>query len=113
MDWREMTVAGVPARVFRISFTGEMSFEINVQANFGLHVWEKLFEAGEKYNLTPYGTETMHILRAEKGFIIAGQDTDGSVHPYDLGMGWAVSQQKPFSFIGKRGWRVKIVLREP
>ena len=107
-----MTVAGVPARVFRISFTGEMSFEINVQANFGLHVWEKLFEAGEKYNLTPYGTETMHILRAEKGFIIAGQDTDGSVHPYDLGMGWAVSQQKPFSFIGKRGMAREDCVRE-
>ncbi|WP_028300089.1 sarcosine oxidase subunit alpha [Oceanospirillum beijerinckii] len=103
MDWREMQVAGVPARVFRISFTGELSFEINVQANYGLHVWEKLFEHGAKYNLTPYGTETMHILRAEKGFIIAGQDTDGSVHPYDLGMGWCVSPNKPFSFIGKRG----------
>lgn len=103
MDWKPMTVAGVPARVFRISFTGELSFEINVQANYGMHVWKKLFEHGEKYNLTPYGTETMHILRAEKGFIIAGQDTDGSVHPYDLGMGWAVSMNKPFSFIGKRG----------
>ncbi|MEC8482610.1 MAG: aminomethyltransferase family protein, partial [Pseudomonadota bacterium] len=105
MDWKPMTVAGVPARVFRISFTGELSFEINVQANYGLHVWEKLFEHGAKYNLTPYGTETMHILRAEKGFIIAGQDTDGSVHPYDLGMGWAVSMNKPFSFIGKRGMK--------
>jgi sarcosine oxidase, subunit alpha len=103
MDWKEMTVAGIPARVFRISFTGELSFEINVQANYGMHVWEKLFEKGEKYDLTPYGTETMHILRAEKGFIIAGQDTDGSVHPYDLGMSWAVAQSKPFSFIGKRG----------
>jgi sarcosine oxidase subunit alpha len=112
MDWREMEVAGVPARVFRISFTGELSFEINVQANFGLHVWEKLFEHGAKYNLTPYGTETMHILRAEKGFIIAGQDTDGSVHPYDLGMGWAVSQQKPFSFIGKRGMAREDCMRE-
>ncbi|WP_428634714.1 sarcosine oxidase subunit alpha [Sedimenticola sp.] len=103
MEWRSGTVAGVPARVFRISFTGELSFEINVQANYGLYVWEKLFEHGEKYNLTPYGTETMHILRAEKGFIIAGQDTDGSVTPLDLGMGWCVANQKPFSYIGKRG----------
>jgi sarcosine oxidase subunit alpha len=103
MDWKPMTVAGVPARVFRISFTGELSFEINVQANYGLHVWKALFEMGAEFNLTPYGTETMHILRAEKGFIIAGQDTDGSVHPFDLGMSWAVSMQKPFSFIGKRG----------
>ncbi len=103
MDWKQVTVAGVPARVFRISFTGELSFEINVQANYGMHVWKALFEAGEEFNLTPYGTETMHILRAEKGFIIAGQDTDGSVHPFDLGMPWAVAMKKPFSFIGKRG----------
>ncbi|MGR0278663.1 sarcosine oxidase subunit alpha family protein [Marinomonas dokdonensis] len=103
MDWKQITVAGVPARVFRISFTGELSFEINVQANYGMAVWEQLIAAGEKYGITPYGTETMHILRAEKGFIIAGQDTDGSVTPYDLGMGWCVSNQKPFSYIGKRG----------
>ena len=112
MDWKEMTVAGVPARVFRISFTGELSFEINVQANFGLHVWEQVFEHGAKYNITPYGTETMHVLRAEKGFIIVGQDTDGSVHPYDLGMGWAVAQQKPFSFIGKRGMAREDCIRQ-
>jgi len=103
MDWREGTVAGVPARVFRISFTGELSYEVNVQANYGLQVWEKLFEAGARYNLTPYGTETMHILRAEKGFIITGQDTDGSVTPIDLGMDWCVSNSKSFSYIGKRG----------
>jgi len=103
MDWKAATVKNVPARIFRISFTGELSFEINVQANYGMRVWKAVMAAGEAYNLTPYGTETMHILRAEKGFIIAGQDTDGSVHPYDLGMGWAVSPKKPFSFIGKRG----------
>ncbi|AEF54348.1 sarcosine oxidase subunit alpha [Marinomonas posidonica] len=103
MDWKHITVAGVPARVFRISFTGELSYEINVQANYGMQVWKALFEHEETFNLTPYGTETMHILRAEKGFIIAGQDTDGSVHPFDLGMPWAVAMKKPFSFIGKRG----------
>ncbi|WP_294901297.1 sarcosine oxidase subunit alpha family protein [Tatumella sp. UBA2305] len=102
MDWREGMVAGVPARVFRISFTGELSFEINVQANYAKHVWETLFRHGEKYNLTPYGTETMHVLRAEKGFIIAGQDTDGSMTPMDLGMQWCVANDKPFSWIGKR-----------
>ena len=90
MDWREGTVAGVPARVFRISFTGELSYEINVQANHAMHVWKALFEKGEKYGLTPYGTETMHVLRAEKGFVIIGQDTDGSVTPEDLGMQWCV-----------------------
>jgi sarcosine oxidase subunit alpha len=103
MDWRSGTVAGVPARVFRISFTGELSYEVNVQANYGLAVWEAIIEAGAEFNITPYGTETMHVLRAEKGFIIVGQDTDGSVHPYDLDHGWAVVNTKPFSFIGKRG----------
>ncbi|MCW4149403.1 sarcosine oxidase subunit alpha family protein [Halomonas sp. 18H] len=102
MDWREGKVADVPARVFRISFTGELAYEINVQANYALHVWETLFAHGEKYELTPYGTETMHVLRAEKGFIIAGQDTDGSVTPEDLGMYWAIGYDKPFSWIGKR-----------
>ncbi len=112
MDWKQATVAGVPARIFRISFTGELSFEINVQANYGMHVWEKLIEHGAKYDITPYGTETMHILRAEKGFIITGQDTDGSVHPYDLGMAWCVGNNKPFSFIGKRGMALEDCARE-
>lgn len=102
MDWREGTVAGVPARVFRISFTGELSYEINVQANHAMHVWEALFEKGGKHGLTPYGTETMHVLRAEKGFIIVGQETDGSVTPEDLGMQWCVGYKKPFSWIGRR-----------
>ncbi|MFC0338215.1 sarcosine oxidase subunit alpha [Kushneria avicenniae] len=102
MDWKEGNVAGVPARVFRISFTGELAYEINVQANYAMQVWKTLFEHGEKYNLTPYGTETMHVLRAEKGLIIVGQDTDGSVTPEDLGMHWAIGYDKPFHWIGKR-----------
>lgn len=103
MDWKSATVAGVPARIFRVSFTGELSYEINVEASYAMHVWSALVEHGEQYDLTPYGTEAMHVLRAEKGFIITGQDTDGSVHPRDLGMSWAVAGDKPFSFIGKRG----------
>ncbi|MDF7652023.1 sarcosine oxidase subunit alpha family protein [Pantoea sp. Acro-805] len=112
MDWREGKVADVPARVFRISFTGELAYEINVQANYALHVWRVLFEHGAKYNLTPYGTETMHVLRAEKGFIIGGQDTDGSMTPHDLGMEWCVGNDKPFSWIGKRSHSRSDVLRE-
>ena len=104
MDWIEAKVAGVKARIFRISFTGELSFEINVQANYGLHTWKAVMAAGEEFNLTPYGTETMHILRAEKGFIIVGQDTDGSVTPQDLDMNWVVGKNKEFSFLGKRSW---------
>ncbi|HMB75113.1 MAG TPA: sarcosine oxidase subunit alpha, partial [Kiloniellaceae bacterium] len=94
-------VAGVPARVFRISFTGESSYEINVPASFGQAVWTAVMTAGEEFAITPYGTEAMHVLRAEKGFIIVGQETDGSVTPIDLGMDWIVSKTKP-DFIGKR-----------
>ncbi|SFV32100.1 sarcosine oxidase subunit alpha family protein [Hyphomicrobium facile] len=104
MDWREGTVAGVPARVFRISFSGELAFEVNVDANYGHHVWEALMDGGREFDITPYGTETMHVLRAEKGFIIVGQDTDGSMTPLDLDMAWAVGMKKPFSFIGKRSF---------
>lgn len=111
MEFRTGQVAGVDARVFRISFTGELSFEINVPAQYGQYVWEKLFEHGAAYGLTPYGTETMHVLRAEKGFIIVGQDTDGSVTPQDLGMHWAVASSKPFSFLGKRGMQREDCLR--
>ena len=94
------TVAGLPARVFRISFTGEAGFEINVPARCGLALWQALMTAGEKYAITPFGTEAMHVLRAEKGYIIVGQETDGSVTPIDLGMDWIVSKKK--DFIGRR-----------
>ncbi|TLX53856.1 sarcosine oxidase subunit alpha [Stutzerimonas nosocomialis] len=112
MSWKEGRVGGVPARVFRISFTGELSYEVNVQADYALGVWERLIEAGKPYDLTPYGTETMHVLRAEKGFIIVGQDTDASVTPDDLNMGWAVGRNKPFSWIGWRGMNRADTLRE-
>jgi sarcosine oxidase subunit alpha len=100
MSYREGTVAGVPARVMRISFSGELAYEVNVNANAARHVWEALMAAGAADSVTPYGTETMHVLRAEKGFIIVGQDTDGSVTPIDLGMDWIVSKKK--DFIGQR-----------
>ncbi len=100
MSLRNGTVAGVPARIMRISFSGEMSFEINVPSNTGAHVWQALMEAGKEFDITPYGTETMHVLRAEKGYIIVGQDTDGSITPYDLGMGGMVSKTK--DFLGRR-----------
>ena len=112
MTWKEGNVGGVPARVFRISFTGELSYEVNVQANYALGVWEKIIAAGKKHGLTPYGTETMHVLRAEKGFIIVGQDTDGSVTPDDLGMGWCVGRTKPFSWSGWRGMNREDCLKE-
>lgn len=102
MDWRPGTVAGLAARIFRVSFSGELSYELNVEAGYGRHLWEAVMAAGAEFDITPYGTETMHVLRAEKGFIIVGQETDGSVTPIDLGMGWALGMKKPFSFLGKR-----------
>ncbi|MFF8605569.1 sarcosine oxidase subunit delta family protein [Streptomyces sp. NPDC015346] len=101
MAWREATVAGIEARVCRISFSGELAFEINVSPWQGLALWEAVYEAGAPYGITPYGTETMHVLRAEKGYPIIGQDTDGTVTPQDLGMSWVVSKKKP-DFVGKR-----------
>jgi len=101
MSMQELPVAGIPARVFRISFTGGIAFEINVRARHGLALWEALADAGKEHGLCPYGTETMHVLRAEKGFIIAGQDTDGTVTPMDLGMDWIVSKKKG-DFLGRR-----------
>jgi len=100
MSYREGTVAGVAARVMRISFSGELAYEVNVPANMGRAVWEALMAAGAEFEITPYGTETMHVLRAEKGYIIVGQDTDGSITPYDLGMGGLVAKSK--DFLGKR-----------
>ena len=100
MQLREAVCAGVPCRIFRISFTGEMSFEINVPADYGRYVWDRIVEQGADLAITPYGTEAMHVLRAEKGFIVVGQETDGSVTPGDLGMEWLLSKSK--DFIGKR-----------
>jgi len=100
MSFRAGTVAGVAARVMRISFSGEIGYEINVPANCGRHVWEAVMSAGAQYGITPYGTETMHVLRAEKGYIIVGQDTDGSVTPIDLGMDAMLAKSK--DCLGKR-----------
>ncbi|SEP06956.1 sarcosine oxidase subunit alpha family protein [Aquisalimonas asiatica] len=100
MAVREGHVAGVPARVQRASFSGELTFEISVPADHGLFLWEGAFALGERYGITPYGTEAMHVLRAEMGFIIVGQDTDGAVSPLDLGMQGVISDRK--DCLGKR-----------
>ncbi|UGS37052.1 Sarcosine oxidase subunit alpha [Capillimicrobium parvum] len=103
MAWRTATVAGVPARVCRISFSGELAYEINVRAWYATGVWEALVAAGQGDGITPYGTETMHVLRAEKGYPIIGQETDGTVTPQDLGMDWIVSKKKA-DFVGMRSF---------
>ena len=101
MSVREGYVADVPARLFRVSFTGELGFEVNVPSGDGRHVWEAILETGKTFGITPYGTETMHVLRAEKGYIIVGQETDGTVAPDDVGLSWAVGKAKK-DFVGKR-----------
>jgi len=101
MSFKEGLIDDIKCRVMRISFTGELSYEINIQANYGKAVWEKCMEAGKEFKITPYGTEAMHLLRAEKGFVIVGQETDGTITPIDLQMDWIVSKKK-YDFIGKR-----------
>ena len=101
MAIRQDQICGVPVRLFRVSFTGELGFEINVPASYGAALWKILMAQGAEYGITPYGTEAMHVLRAEKGFIIVGQDTDGTVTPSDAGLDWAVGKKKP-DFVGKR-----------
>lgn len=103
MAWRDTTLDGVHVRIGRVSFSGELAYEVNVMGWYATAVWERLIEAGQQYGITPYGTETMHVLRAEKGYPIIGQDTDGTVTPQDLGMSWAVSKKKP-DFVGKRSF---------
>ena len=98
----ECEVCGIPARLFRVSFTGELGFEINVPADYGRAVWEAVWEQAKPLGACAYGTEAMHVMRAEKGYIIVGQDTDGTVTPHDAGLSWAIAKSKP-DFVGKRG----------
>ncbi|MFG1465548.1 sarcosine oxidase subunit alpha family protein [Xanthobacter sp. DSM 24535] len=101
MAVRSGTLCGVPLRLFRLSFTGELGYEINVPSGFARDVWDVLWERGQGFGMSAYGTEATHVLRAERGFLLAGHDTDGTVTPDDAGLSWAVSGTKP-DFVGKR-----------
>ena len=101
MSMREGTICGVPMRLFRVSFTGELGFEINIPSDYGRFVWERIHAAGERFGIVAYGTEAMHVLRAEKGYIIVGQEADGTVTPADVGLEWAIGKGK-HDFVGKR-----------
>ncbi len=111
MSFKELKIDGVSCRVMRISFTGEICYEINIPASYALSLWNKCISLGDNYNITPYGTEAMHVLRAEKGYIIVGQETDGSVTPIDLDMDWIVSKKK-YDFIGKRALNRSDTIKE-
>jgi sarcosine oxidase subunit alpha len=97
---KDAQLAGITVQLFRVSFSGELAFEVNVDSRYAAEMWRSIAGAGEDFGITPYGTETMHVLRAEKGFVIVGQDTDGSVTPVDLRMNWLLSKNK--DFLGKR-----------
>jgi sarcosine oxidase subunit alpha len=101
MEWRDGILGGFRTRVYRISFSGELSYEISVPASEGRAFWEALMAAGAEFGIAPYGTEALHILRAEKGFIMIGDETDGTVIPQDLNLNWAISKKKP-DYLGKR-----------
>ncbi len=100
MRIRSAKVAGVPCRLLRIGFTGELSYEIHCPSGYALHVWEALMDAGREFGIVPFGVETQRILRLEKAHIIVGQDTDAMSDPLSANMEWAVKLNKP-DFLGK------------
>ena len=110
MTFRDGTLAGVPARLARVSFSGELAYELHVSSWHGLAVWEAVLAAGEPFGIRPYGLEAMDVLRAEKGFFIVGQETDGTVTPADLGMDWIVTPSKG-DFLGRRSLRRSDLVR--
>jgi sarcosine oxidase subunit alpha len=100
MDWRQGTVAGVPATMMRIGFVGEMGWELVAAAEYGSHLWQQVLQAGARVNLLPFGVETQRVLRLEKKHIIVGVDTDALSNPYEAGMGWVARLDKA-DFIGR------------
>jgi sarcosine oxidase subunit alpha len=101
MSLREARIVGVPTRLMRVSFTGELGYEINVPSHFGRAIWEAVWREVQKHGGCPYGTEAMHVMRAEKGYVIVGQETDGTVTLADLGLDGMIGKTKK-DFVGKR-----------
>ena len=99
MGYKESDLFGVPARIFRISFSGELAYEINVESGYGIFMWEKIIELGKEMNIEPYGTEALSTLRIEMGHV-AGSEIDGRVIASDLSLEGMLSKKK--DFIGKR-----------
>ena len=105
MALAEGQVAGLPARVVRVSFTGELSFEINVWPRHMAPLWDRIMEAGAPFGIEPVGSEASHVLRVEKGFLSLAHEADGTTDPYDLGMGWVMAKEK--DFIGRRAVAIR------
>lgn len=106
MCMAEGQIDTIPVQVFRVSFTGELSFEINTPWRFGLQLWEYLMKLGENFGICPVGSEANHVLRVEKGFISLAHEVDGTVDPIDLGMSWIISKKK-IDFIGKKAMEIR------
>jgi sarcosine oxidase subunit alpha len=106
LSFRDGDVSGLPARICRVSFTGELSFEINVRSRDALQLWHRIMEVGQEFDLTPIGSEANHVLRVEKGFLSLGHEADGTTDPYDLGMAWIMSKSKP-DYIGKKSVQIR------
>ena len=107
---REGKLMGVPARIYRVSFTGELTYEINVPANKAQLIWDALLEVGTSEQLGPVGLDALMLLRLEKGFLHLGTDTDGTTVPDDVGWG-TVAANKKADFIGKRSLQLPEHLR--
>ena len=110
MSFIQGQITGIPIRIFSISFTGELSYEINIPSRYGLYLWELLIEKGKEFEIKPFGVESMSTMRLEKGHFIIGQDTDGTVSPHDLGLEWLVKQDKE-QFLGKRALQLAEMTR--
>ena len=106
LAYREGIVAGIPARIFRVGFIGELGYEIHVPSRFGAHLWRAISEAGQEFGIRPFGLEAQRLMRLEKGHVIIGQDTDGMTTPEEIDMSWAVGSSKPF-FVGKRSLEIR------
>ena len=111
MTFQNFNYLDTQIRILRASFTGELGYEIYVPPKYALRLWQRIFFYSRDLDLVPYGTETMHLLRAEKGYIIVGQDTDGTVTPLDLNLNWMIGKKKK-DFIGKRSLTRSDIVRE-
>jgi sarcosine oxidase, subunit alpha len=111
MGYRAGTVGGVPARIQRVSFSGELSYEVAVPWGYGASLWDAFMRAGRQYRITPFGVEALMVMRLEKGFLHVGTDTDGTTYPQDLGFGPAMAKKKD-DFVGRRSTMRPDGLRE-
>ncbi len=111
MTFKTFNYKNTQARIMRASFTGELGYEIYISPNHALELWETIFKFGKEFDLVPYGTETMHLLRAEKGYVVIGQETDGTVTPIDINFNWMIGKKKK-DFIGKRSLKRSDTIRE-